>query len=107
KPSWQISLTPDALLCSAIRLKARLWLAVQASESIKIRRSIMKRTVKGALIALSAIGLFASATAAAQQRSTHVLQDAATGKIQPARITLQPAPDAAPITKTMPFFSAG
>ena len=67
----------------------------------------MKRTVKGALIALWAIGLFAGATAAAQQRSTHVLQDAATGKIQPARITLQPAPGAAPITKTMPFFSAG
>ena len=32
EPSWQISLTPDALRCSALRLKARLWLAVQAPE---------------------------------------------------------------------------
>ncbi len=67
----------------------------------------MKGTVKGAWVALFAIGLFACATASAQERSTHVLHDAATGEIKPARITVQPAPNVAPITKRMPFFSAG
>jgi len=67
----------------------------------------MKRTIKQTLVALSAIGVFGCATTAAQQPSKHVLQDAATGHVQPARITLQPTPGAAAITKTMPFFSAG
>src|SRR5690349_14762291 len=67
----------------------------------------MKKTIKGASIALSAIGLCAGPTAATHQRGKHVLQDAATGTIQPAKITLQLAPAAAPITKTMPSFSAG
>src|SRR5262249_23069487 len=67
----------------------------------------MKRTIKQTLVALSAIGVFGCATTAAQQPSKHVLQDAATGHVQPAKITLQPTPGAAAITKTMPFFSAG
>jgi hypothetical protein len=66
----------------------------------------MKRTVKGA-IALSAIGLFGGSIAIAQLGSNHVLLDAATGKIERAKITVQPAPNAAPITKTMPFYSGG
>jgi hypothetical protein len=60
-----------------------------------------------ALVVLLAVGLYAGATASAQERSKHVLHDAATGKIKPARITVQPAPNAASITKTMPFFSSG
>jgi hypothetical protein len=67
----------------------------------------MKRTVKGAWVALFAIGMFAGATVSAQELSKHVLQDAATGELKPAKITVRPAPNAAPITKTMPFFSAG
>jgi hypothetical protein len=67
----------------------------------------MKRILKGALVTLCAIGIFASAIASAQERSKHVLRDAATGKIKPAKIRVQPSPNAAPVTKTMPFFSSG
>jgi hypothetical protein len=67
----------------------------------------MKRTLKGIFVALSAIGLFAVATASAQERSNHVLHDAATGELKPEKIMVQSAPNAAPITKTMPFFSGG
>src|SRR2546427_1767716 len=74
---------------------------------VRIRRGAMKRTVQGTLVALSAIGLFAIATASAQERSNHVLHDAATGELKPEKITVQSAPNAAPITKTMPFFSGG
>src|SRR5713101_3086889 len=72
-----------------------------------LRRSSMKGTARGTLVALSAIGLFAVATAFAQERSNHVLHDAATGELKPEKITVQSAPNAAPITKTMPFFSGG
>jgi hypothetical protein len=67
----------------------------------------MKRTVEGALVALAAIGLFGCATASAQEGSKHVLHDAATGDLKPAKLTVQPALNAAPTTKTMPFFSGG
>jgi hypothetical protein len=67
----------------------------------------MKRIVKGTLVALSAIGLFAGGTASAQEHRKHVLHDAASGELKPAKITVQPALNAAPITKTMPFFSGG
>src|SRR3981081_3979119 len=77
------------------------------SIGVKNSGSTMKRTVKVVWIALLAIGLFAGANASAQEHSKHVLHDAATGEIKAARITVQPAPNAAPITKTMPFFSAG
>jgi hypothetical protein len=73
----------------------------------KKSRSTLKGMVKGAWVALFAIGLFAAATVSAQERSKHVLQDAANGELKPAKITVRPAPNAAPITKTMPFFSAG
>jgi hypothetical protein len=68
-------------------------------------RSTMNGTVKRAWVALFAIGFFAGATVSAQEPSKHVLQDAATGEIKPAKITVRPALNAAPITKTMPFFS--
>lgn len=67
----------------------------------------MKRTVKRILVVLSAVGLFAGGTAAAQERSKHVLHDVVTGAIKPPKITLQTAPNAAPITKTLPFISSG
>jgi hypothetical protein len=66
----------------------------------------MRRTMTAVLLAASALGLFGG-TAAAQERSQHVLRDVVTGKIKPAQITVRPTPDAAPITKTMPFFSSG
>jgi len=77
------------------------------SIGVKKRRSPMKGTVKAAWVALFAIGLFACATASAQERSKHVLHDAAAGDIKPAKITVRPTPNAAPITKTMPFLSGG
>jgi hypothetical protein len=67
----------------------------------------MKRTSKGIMVMLSAVGLLADPIASAGETSKHVLQDAAAGTIKPAKITVQPAPNAAPITKTMPFFSSG
>lgn len=67
----------------------------------------MRRRVKEVLVAVSAIGFIASATAFAQERREHVLRDAATGDLRPAKITVRPSPFAAPVTKTMPFFSSG
>src|SRR5712692_9507209 len=92
------------------KIKVRSGLALGLlvfSIAVKKRRSTMKGTFKGAWVALFAIGLFAGATASAQERSKHVLHDAATGEIEPAKITVRPALNAAPITKTMPFFSGG
>jgi hypothetical protein len=66
----------------------------------------MTRTIRALALALAAVGLLAG-TATAQERSKHVLHDVVTGKIKPAQITVRPAPDAALITKTMPFFSSG
>ena len=77
------------------------------SIGVKKSRSTIKGTVKGACLALLAIGLFSGASASAQERSKHVLHDAATGEIKPAKLTVRPALNAAPITKTMPFFSGG
>jgi hypothetical protein len=65
----------------------------------------MRRTMTAVLLAASALGLLGG-TAAAQERSQHVLRDVATGKITRAKLTVRPAPNAAPITKTMPFFSS-
>src|SRR5712691_8646494 len=77
------------------------------SIGVKKSRSTIKGTVKGACLALLAIGLFAGASASAQERSKHVLHDAATGESKPAKLTVRPALNASPITKTMPFFSGG
>jgi hypothetical protein len=65
----------------------------------------MRRTMTAILLAASALGLLGG-TAAAQERSQHVLHDVVTGKITRASITVRPAPNAAPVTKTMPFFSS-
>lgn len=65
----------------------------------------MTRTTRSLAFALAAAGLLVG-SATAQEPGKHVLHDAATGKIKPAKITVRPAPNAAPITKTMPFFSS-
>ena len=69
----------------------------------------MKWAIRVMLLAMGTFGLFVDAnrTASAQERRKHVLEDAATGDLRPAKITLQPSPSAAPVTKTMPFFSGG
>ena len=56
----------------------------------------MKSILKGALVTLCAIGIFAGAIASAQERSKHVLHDAATGKIKPAKINVQVTVTATP-----------
>jgi hypothetical protein len=66
----------------------------------------MTRTIRAVALTLTAVGLLAG-TATAQERSKHVLRDVVTGKITRAKITVRPAPNAAPITKMMPFFSTG
>src|SRR5215472_2547378 len=66
----------------------------------------MKRALKLAMLAGCALGLLVG-TASAQERSEHVLHDAITGKIEPGKITVRTAPNAAPVTKTMPFISTG
>ncbi|MFL6606539.1 MAG: hypothetical protein ACJ8R9_35140 [Steroidobacteraceae bacterium] len=67
----------------------------------------MRRTTRGIMLVLSAIGLLSSPPGSAREPSSHVLADAVTGRIKPAKITVQPAPNAAPVTKTLPFFSSG
>jgi hypothetical protein len=69
----------------------------------------MKWTSRIILLGLSVIGLLVNVnrTASAQENREHVLHDAATGDLRPAKVTLQASPSAAPITKTMPFFSSG
>lgn len=66
----------------------------------------MKRTPKSVLVALCALGCAAGGTAAAQERSKHVLYDIVTGVIKPATITVQTAPGAAPVVRTLPFVSS-
>src|SRR5215831_20672193 len=66
----------------------------------------MKRALKLAMLAGCALGLLVG-TASAQERSEHVLHDAVTGKIEPGKITVRTAPNAAPVTKIMPFISTG
>ena len=66
----------------------------------------MTRINNGLWIASCLIGMFVCA-AYAQEPSRHVLHDAAMGKIRPTKVTERAAPNAAPITKTMPFFSSG
>jgi hypothetical protein len=67
----------------------------------------MKRTARRIMVVLSAFGLCVGSIASAQEKSKHVLVDAATGTIKPGKITVQTAPNAAPVTKRMPFFSSG
>lgn len=66
----------------------------------------MTKTIRAVALALAGIGLL-SGTASAQEHSKHVLQDAVTGKITRARITLRAARNAPPVTRAMPFFSTG
>ena len=67
----------------------------------------MKRTARRLMVVLSAFGLGVGAIASAQETSKHVLVDAATGTLKPAKITVQTSPNARPTTRTMPFFSSG
>jgi hypothetical protein len=67
----------------------------------------MTRTASGIMVMLSAAGLLASPPGFGREASSHVLTDVVTGRIKPAKITVQPAPNAAPVTKTLPFFSSG
>ena len=67
----------------------------------------MKGTAKEVLVVLCTVGLFAAGTAAAQERSKHVLHDVVSGAIKPAKITVQAAPNAAPVTRAVPFISSG
>jgi hypothetical protein len=67
----------------------------------------MNRTVKGILILASALALAAGASAVAQERSQHVLHDVVTGKIKAPKLTMRAAPNAAPVTRRLPFFSTG
>jgi len=65
----------------------------------------MTRIIRALALTLALVGL--AGTATAQEPGKHVLRDAAEGKIKPAKITVRAGPNAAPIIKTMPFFSAG
>jgi hypothetical protein len=67
----------------------------------------MTRTARGIMMMLFAAGLLASPPGFGREASSHVLADAVTGAIKPAKITVQSAPRAPPITKTLPFFSSG
>ena len=67
----------------------------------------MKRPVKVVLVALCAVGLSISAIATAQERSKHVLSDVVTGVIKRPTITVQAAPNAAAVTRPLPFISSG
>ena len=67
----------------------------------------MRRTARGIMVMVSAAGLLASPPGLGREASSHVLTDVVTGRIKPAKITVQPAPNAAPVTKTLPFFSSG
>jgi hypothetical protein len=67
----------------------------------------MKSTARRIMVVLTAFGLCVGSIASAQEKSKHVLVDAATGTIKPAKITVQAAPNAAPVIKRMPFFSSG
>jgi hypothetical protein len=67
----------------------------------------MKRTAKRIMVMLSVLGLLAAPIAFAQETGKHIVADAATGKIRPAKITVQPGPNMAPLTRTLPFFSSG
>src|ERR1700739_1097003 len=69
------------------------------------RETDMQRTVRRTLVALSTVGLAAGGSAIAQERSKHVLLDAATGAIKPAKLTIQTA--GGTVTRPMPFFSTG
>jgi hypothetical protein len=66
----------------------------------------MRSTIKGLVVVLCVIGLFAGTSISAQERSRHVLHDAAT-RIKAARITVPAAPDAVSISKTRLLLSAG
>jgi len=56
----------------------------------------MTRTAQRIMVMLSAAGLLASSPGFTRETSSHVLADAVTGRIKPAKITVQPAPNAAP-----------
>jgi hypothetical protein len=67
----------------------------------------MKGMLKGAMIAALALGLVASGSIAAQERSKHVLYDIASGVIKRPTISVQTDSSAAPVTRVLPFVSTG
>src|SRR5690348_4956689 len=71
------------------------------------REGIMRRTARGIMVMLSAAGLLAGPPSFSRETSSHVLADVVTGKIKPAKITVQPTPNTAPVTRALPFFSSG
>jgi len=67
----------------------------------------MTRTSRGIMLMLSAAGLLTGPPSFSRETSTHVLADVVAGKIKPAKITVQPAPNSASVTRALPFFSSG
>jgi hypothetical protein len=59
------------------------------------------------MLMLSAAGLLIGPPSFSRETSTHVLADVVSGKIKPAKITVQPVPDSASVTRALPFFSSG
>jgi len=87
--AYSVSPIADTTLSSTILLNTALRETVQREMGSPApnlegkRRSTMKRTVKGALVALSAIGLLAGATTSAQERSMCCMMRPLAGSNQP------------------------
>ncbi|MDB6089142.1 MAG: hypothetical protein JWN85_1926 [Gammaproteobacteria bacterium] len=67
----------------------------------------MNKTARRIMVMLSVCGVLAAQFVSAQEASKHVLRDAVTGTIKPAKIAVRPASNATAMTKRMPFFSSG
>ena len=67
----------------------------------------MNRIVKRTLVLAGALALCAGHDVLAQQPSKHVLHDVVSGKIAAPQLTVRTSPDAAPVTRRLPFFSTG
>src|SRR3569833_2595085 len=78
-----------------------------AAKVARLRESIMTRTSRGIMLMLSAAGLLTGPPSFSRETSTHVLADVVAGKIKPAQLTVQPAPNSASVTRALPFFSSG
>src|SRR5262249_2263686 len=102
-----LSVERDPISAASLRRRCPAPAAAHWRRSTLQRRRLMKRRIKQTLVALSAMGGFGCAAPAGQQPSKHVLQDAATGPVHPAKTTLQPPPGAGDIPKPMHVFSGG
>src|SRR5437762_3047219 len=68
-------------------------IGIETKQQLQFRESIMTRIARRIMVMLSVAGALASAPGYSGEPSSHVLADAVTGKIKPAKITAQPAPN--------------